>query len=44
MASTIAASRTTKIGEKPAPNKVNIGPEHAPANAQPNPKIIPPNR
>ena len=30
------------MGAYPAPAKVNIGPGHAPAKAQPNPNIIPP--
>ena len=39
----IEAAITTRIGMNPAPNNVNIGPGQAPANAHPNPKIIPPN-
>ena len=35
---------TIPIGKNPAPNNVNIGPGHAPTNAQPNPKQIPPIR
>ena len=39
---TSAKNITTKIGKKPAPMRVNIGPGQAPANPHPNPNRIPP--
>ena len=38
----IAAAMIIKKGTNPFPTNTNIGPGHAPASAQPRPKIVPP--